>query len=62
MGFLYLAFFAAILYLAPVALLCRKVANRTTAKMGWTMAFLLIAFPVILLVIGGVIDANRAAS
>ncbi|ATL28491.1 hypothetical protein [Streptomyces formicae] len=62
MGFLYMALFAALLYLVPVALLCKKVANRTTAKMGWTMAFLLIAFPVILLVIGGVIDANGAAS
>ncbi|MFJ2772002.1 hypothetical protein [Streptomyces sp. NPDC087300] len=62
MGFLYVAFFAAILYLVPVALLCGKVANRTTAKMGWTMALLLIVFPVILLVIGGVIDAEGAAS
>ncbi|MFI7320341.1 hypothetical protein [Streptomyces venezuelae] len=62
MGFLYLAFFAAFLYLVPVALLCRKIAIRTTAKMGWTMAFLLIVFPVVLLVIGGVVDARGAAS
>ncbi|WP_409239927.1 hypothetical protein [Streptomyces sp. PA5.6] len=62
MGFLYLAFFAAFLYLVPVTLLCRKIATRTTAKMGWTMAFLLIGFPAILLVIGGVVDAKGAAS
>ncbi|UQA95698.1 hypothetical protein [Streptomyces halobius] len=62
MGYLYIAFFAAFLYLAPVILLCVKVANKTTAKTGWAIAFGLLIFPVILLVIGGVIDANGAAS
>ncbi|OAR26690.1 hypothetical protein A8W25_31320 [Streptomyces sp. ERV7] len=62
MGMLYVAFFAAILYLVPVTLLCRRVANKTTARTGWAMAFLLIALPVILLTIGAMIDAARAAT
>lgn len=62
MGFLYVAFFAAILYLVPATLLCRKVAKKTTARTGWAMAFLLIALPVILLTIGAMIDAGRAAT
>lgn len=62
MGFLYVAFLAFFLYLAFATLLCRKVARRTTARMGWVMAFLLIVLPVALLVIGGMIDAGRAGS
>ncbi|MGV9286672.1 hypothetical protein [Streptomyces sp. NPDC003719] len=62
MGFLYLAFFGIFLYLGPAILLCVKVAARTTKRMGWLMAFALIAMPAIVLTIGGVIDARRAAS
>lgn len=62
MGYLYTAFFAAFLYLAPVILLCVKVADKTTAKTGWAMAFLLVVFPVVLLAVGAVIDAKGAAS
>ncbi|MEV5510169.1 hypothetical protein [Streptomyces orinoci] len=61
MGFLYMAFLGAFLYLWLVIVLCRKVARRTTKRMGWTMAFLLIVLPAVLLVIGGTIDARRAA-
>ncbi|KNB51713.1 hypothetical protein [Streptomyces caatingaensis] len=61
MGFLYAAFFGAFLYLLFAIPLCRKVARRTTPRMGWTMAFLLIGFPAILLVVGGLIDAGRNA-
>ncbi|WP_405938119.1 hypothetical protein OG338_16925 [Streptomyces sp. NBC_00726] len=62
MGFLYLAFFGLLLYLGPAVLLCRKVAVRTTKRMGWLMACVLIVFPAVLLTIGGLIDARNAAS
>ncbi|SHL75291.1 hypothetical protein [Streptomyces yunnanensis] len=61
MGFLYIAVFAGFLYLAPAILLCKKVAKKTTAKMGWAFAFGLIGLPIALLVIGGVIEAQGAA-
>ncbi|GAA2921452.1 hypothetical protein GCM10020221_17090 [Streptomyces thioluteus] len=62
MGVLYLAFFLAFLYLVAAILLCRKIARRTTKRMGWAMAFLLIVLPFALLVIGGMIDAGRNAA
>ncbi|MFI1104857.1 hypothetical protein [Streptomyces melanogenes] len=62
MGMLYVAFFGAILYLVPVTLLCRRVAIKTTARMGWAMAFLLIVLPVILLTTGAMVDAARAGA
>ncbi|MYT32782.1 MULTISPECIES: hypothetical protein [unclassified Streptomyces] len=61
MGYLYIVVFAWFLYLVPAIFLCRKVAQKTTAKMGWTFAFGLIGFPVVLLVVGGVIEAQGAA-
>ncbi|MCK7623471.1 hypothetical protein MUU72_10255 [Streptomyces sp. RS10V-4] len=62
MGYLYIVVFAGFLYLAPAILLCMKVAKKTTAKMGWAMAFGLIGLPIILLAIGGVIDAQGAVT
>ncbi|WP_077798006.1 hypothetical protein [Streptomyces sp. JHA26] len=62
MGFLYLIFFGILLYLGPAILLCVKVARRTTKRMGWLMAFALIVLPAVVLTVGGVIDARRAAS
>ncbi|MEK2479541.1 hypothetical protein [Streptomyces noursei] len=62
MGYLYIVVFAGFLYLAPAILLCRKVAEKTTVKMGWTLAFGLIGLPIILLVVGGVIEAQGAAT
>ncbi|MFJ9613792.1 hypothetical protein [Streptomyces noursei] len=61
MSYLYIVVFAGLLYLAPAVLLCVKVAEKTTTKMGWALAFGLIGLPVVLLVIGGVIEAQGAA-
>ncbi|MFI0975509.1 hypothetical protein ACH4SP_00610 [Streptomyces sp. NPDC021093] len=62
MGFLYVFFCAGFLYLVPAILLCRKVAKKTTARTGWAMAFLLLALPAVLLTVGAMIDAHRAAA
>ncbi|MBH1935590.1 hypothetical protein I5Q34_15140 [Streptomyces sp. AV19] len=62
MGFFYVAFLVFFLYLALAILLCKKVARVTTARTGWAMAFMLVVLPVVLLVIGGMIDADRTAS
>ncbi|MFE0173822.1 hypothetical protein ACFWZ2_16020 [Streptomyces sp. NPDC059002] len=62
MGFLFIAFFAVFLYVPPVLLLCRKVARNSTPRTGWAMAFLLIVLPAVLLTVGGMIDADNAAS
>ncbi|AIA07794.1 hypothetical protein [Streptomyces noursei] len=62
MGYLYIALFAAFFYLAFAILLSVKVAEKSTVKTGWAMAFGLIVLPVILLVIGGMIDAEAVVS
>ncbi|MEE6264335.1 hypothetical protein AB0O47_19350 [Streptomyces noursei] len=62
MGYLYIVVFGIFLYLTPVILLCVKVGEKSTAKTGWAMAFGLIVLPVILLVIGGMIDAEAVVS
>ncbi|MFE2140637.1 hypothetical protein ACFXA3_02575 [Streptomyces sp. NPDC059456] len=62
MGVLYIFSCGGLLYIGPAILLCRKVAKKTTARTGWAMAFLLLALPVLLLVVGAMIDVHRAAT
>ncbi|WP_438489562.1 hypothetical protein [Streptomyces sp. S186] len=58
---MYIVVFAWLLYLGPAILLCRKVAEKTTVKMGWAFASGLIGLPIAVVVIGGVIEAQGAA-
>ncbi|WP_405820390.1 hypothetical protein OG241_32630 [Streptomyces sp. NBC_01390] len=46
------------LYLMLVTLLCVKVGNRTSRKMGWLFSVALIFGPAALLTVGGLIDSG----
>ncbi|MFF0159945.1 hypothetical protein ACFYRY_20780 [Streptomyces sp. NPDC005263] len=46
------------LYVTPVALLCVKVADRTSWKMGWLFATALILAPAALLTVGALYDSG----
>ncbi|MFC4503628.1 MULTISPECIES: hypothetical protein [Streptomyces] len=46
------------LYVTPVVLLCVKIADRTSWKIGWLFAAALILAPAALLTIGGLYDSG----
>jgi hypothetical protein len=46
------------LYLTPVVLLCVKVADKTSWKMGWLIAVGLIFAPAALLTVGALYDSG----
>ncbi|MFG2394768.1 hypothetical protein ACGFYF_38695 [Streptomyces lavendulae] len=62
MGVLYVFSCGFLFYALLALLLCRKIAKKTTVKTGWAMAFGLVALPVVLLAVGAMIDAQRAAT